>query len=195
MLDAIVCCFRLQRFCQINKSYVGPFEQIFRDTYDTVHRLDTNKLRNASKLFAQLLFTDAISWNVLEHIRLTEDDTTSSSRIFLKILFQELAEYMGLPKFNQRLKDPYVSLLQALVLILEHQISTRLPLDKDMIGQRNDGMYVRFHELFGQQDNAAALRGRVSSRRPAQHALLNQLLHVDRSRRFNVRESSSFLFS
>ena len=95
-----------QRFCQINKSYVGPLEQIFRDTYDTVHRLDTNKLRNASKLFAQLLFTDAISWNVLEHIRLTEDDTTSSSRIFLKILFQELVEYMGLPKFNQRLKDP-----------------------------------------------------------------------------------------
>ena len=29
-----------------------------------------------------------------------------SSRVFIKILFQELAEYMGLPKLNERLKDP-----------------------------------------------------------------------------------------
>jgi pre-mRNA-splicing factor CWC22 len=54
----------------------------------TVHRLDTNKLRNVAKFFAHLLHTDAITWAVLDHIRLTEDDTTSSSRIFIKILFQ-----------------------------------------------------------------------------------------------------------
>ena len=29
-----------------------------------------------------------------------------SSRVFIKILFQELAEYLGLPKLNERLKDP-----------------------------------------------------------------------------------------
>lgn len=37
---------------------------------------------------------------------MNEEDTNSSSRIFIKILFQELAEYMGLGKLNQRLKDP-----------------------------------------------------------------------------------------
>lgn len=95
-----------QRFCQINKAYTPPFEQIFHDTYDTIHRLD--KLRNVAKMYAHLLFTDAISWQVLSHIRLTEEGTTSSSRIFLKILFQELAEYIGLSKLNLRLKDPYV---------------------------------------------------------------------------------------
>lgn len=100
--------FYFQRFCQINKAYIPPFEQIFRDTYDTIHRLDTNKLRNVGKMFAHLLFTDAIGWEVMSHFRLTEEDTTSSSRIFLKILFQELAEYMGLGKLNARLKDPYV---------------------------------------------------------------------------------------
>ena len=56
-------------------------------------------------MFAHLLFTDAISWEVMSHIRITEEDTTSSSRIFLKILFQELAEYLGLGKLNLRLKD------------------------------------------------------------------------------------------
>lgn len=41
-----------------------------------------------AKLFAHLLANDAISWGVLGCIRLTEEDTTSSSRIFIKYLFQ-----------------------------------------------------------------------------------------------------------
>ncbi|KAL3217623.1 hypothetical protein MRX96_032256 [Rhipicephalus microplus] len=95
-----------QRFCQLKKDYAEPFEQIFLSSYDTIHRFETNKLRNVAKFFSHLLFTDAIPWNVLSHIKLTEDDTTSSSRIFIKILFQELCEYMGLPKLNERIKDP-----------------------------------------------------------------------------------------
>lgn len=86
--------------------YIAPFELIFADTYATVHRLDTNRLRNIAKLFGHLLFTDAISWAVLASIQLNEEDTTSSSRIFIKILFQELSEYMGLSNLNSRLKDP-----------------------------------------------------------------------------------------
>ncbi|XP_076368579.1 pre-mRNA-splicing factor nucampholin [Tachypleus tridentatus] len=95
-----------QRFCQLNKTYVEPIEEIFRGTYDTIHRFETNKLRNVAKFFAHLLYTDAINWMVLSHIRLNEEDTTSSSRIFIKILFQELGEFMGLPKLNERVKDP-----------------------------------------------------------------------------------------
>lgn len=83
-----------------------PFQQIFKDTYATTHRLDTNRLRNVSKFFAHLLFTDAISWEVMEIMKMNEEDTNSSSRVFIKILFQELAEYMGLGKLNARLKDP-----------------------------------------------------------------------------------------
>lgn len=95
-----------QRFCQLNRIYVPPFQQIFADTYGTSHRLDTNRLRNVSKFFAHLLFTDAIGWDVLENVKLNEQDTNSSSRIFIKTLCQELAEYMGLGKLNARLKDP-----------------------------------------------------------------------------------------
>jgi len=43
---------------------------------------------------------------VLQYIHLNEDETTSSSRIFIKILFQEVSEYLGLAKLNERLKDP-----------------------------------------------------------------------------------------
>ena len=148
----------------IDKKYIEPFQNMFREQYETIHRLETNKLRNVAKFFAHLLHTDAISWEVcvalhmkyffvfvswqmeifnhllfffsknsnevktwtrlwsilcmlllncgfislkvLDVIKLNEDDTTSASRIFIKVLFQELSEYLGLPKLNDRLKDP-----------------------------------------------------------------------------------------
>lgn len=77
-----------QRFAQLSTVFQGLFEESFAFQYMHVHRLETNKLRNTSKLFAHLLATDGISWAVLQNIKLTEDDTTSSSRIFIKILFQ-----------------------------------------------------------------------------------------------------------
>ncbi|XP_054827648.1 pre-mRNA-splicing factor CWC22 homolog isoform X2 [Eublepharis macularius] len=93
------------RFCMLKKDYMESFEAIFKEQYDTIHRLETNKLRNVAKMFAHLLYTDSLPWSVLECITLSEETTTSSSRIFVKIFFQELSEYMGLPNLNARLKD------------------------------------------------------------------------------------------
>merc|ERR1711935_1200167 len=61
--------------------------------------------RTYDKFFSQLLYADAIPWSVLSAIVITEETTTSSSRIFIKILFQELSQYMGLPKLNERLQE------------------------------------------------------------------------------------------
>ncbi|XP_071942804.1 uncharacterized protein [Antedon mediterranea] len=94
-----------QRFCQLKKEYLQNYTVVFGEQYDVCHRLETNKLRNVAKFFSHLLYTDAIPWMALSCIKLNEDDTTSSSRIFIKILFQELSEYLGLPKLNERLKD------------------------------------------------------------------------------------------
>ncbi|XP_071001831.1 pre-mRNA-splicing factor CWC22 homolog [Oncorhynchus clarkii lewisi] len=93
------------RFCLLKKDYMESFEAIFMEQYETIHRLETNKLRNVARMFAHLLYTDSVPWSVLECIKVSEDTTTSSSRIFVKILFQELCAYMGLPKLNERLKD------------------------------------------------------------------------------------------
>ncbi|XP_067083843.1 pre-mRNA-splicing factor CWC22 homolog, partial [Osmerus mordax] len=93
------------RFCVLKKDYMESFEAIFIEQYESIHRLETNKLRNVARLFAHLLYTDSIPWSVLECIKVSEDTTTSSSRIFVKILFQELCAYMGLPRLNERLKD------------------------------------------------------------------------------------------
>lgn len=95
-----------QRFCMINKVHQENFEKSFVQQYSMIHRLETNKLRNVAKFFAHLLGTDALPWHVLAYIRLTEEDTTSSSRIFIKILFQELSEHLGIRLLNERLSDP-----------------------------------------------------------------------------------------
>nr|GMD19427.1 pre-mRNA-splicing factor CWC22 homolog [Ipomoea batatas] len=94
-----------QRFCMMNKVYQENFEKCFVQQYSMIHRLETNKLRNVALFFAHLLATDALHWHVLAYIRLTEEDTTSSSRIFIKILFQELSEHIGIRLLNDRLND------------------------------------------------------------------------------------------
>ncbi|MCD7472371.1 pre-mRNA-splicing factor cwc22 [Datura stramonium] len=95
-----------QRLCMINKVHQKNFEKSFVQQYSMIHRLETNKLRNVAKFFAHLLCTHALSWHVLAYLSLTEEDTTSSSRIFIKILFQELSEHLGIHKLNECLSDP-----------------------------------------------------------------------------------------
>lgn len=95
-----------ERFCNIDDAYRQQFFKLFIEKYTVVHRFKTNKVRNLAKMFAHLLLTDALDWHVLKCVTLTENATTSSSRIFLKLLFQELAENMGLKSFCEKIQDP-----------------------------------------------------------------------------------------
>lgn len=76
-----------QRFCEISQSYQEKFDEAFAEQYSMIHRLETGKLRNVAKFFAHLLFTDAMPWTCFEYIKMSEEETTSSSRIFIKILY------------------------------------------------------------------------------------------------------------
>jgi len=90
----------------MNRAYTEPFCEIFRDSYHTIHRLDLNRLRNVAKFFAHLLYSHSMPWTILSIIRLNEEDTTSSSRIFIKILFRELTEFMGQKELKEKTLDP-----------------------------------------------------------------------------------------
>jgi pre-mRNA-splicing factor CWC22 len=94
-----------ERFAKRNRLWLDLFEQSFAQTYETIHRRETNQLRNVARLFGHMLATDAIGWHVFSVVHLNEDETTSSSRIFIKILFQDLAEALGMPTLQERLKD------------------------------------------------------------------------------------------
>lgn len=90
------------RFCLLDDRWRDAFMAAFVQQYNTIHRLETNKLRNVAKLFAHLLHSGAMPWSVLCVIKLNEEDTTSSSRIFVKILIQEMAEAMGISNLKTR---------------------------------------------------------------------------------------------
>ena len=95
-----------ERFCKINRMWTDLFEEGFAHYYETIHRFETNRLRIIAQFFAHLLATDAIGWHVFQVIKLNEEDTTSSSRIFIKILFEELLSSLGQKDVVARFKDP-----------------------------------------------------------------------------------------
>lgn len=97
-----------ERFSKLNRVWTNCFEQAFTNYYETIHRYETNRLRNIARFFGHLLASDAVSWAVFECIKVNEDDTTSSSRIFIKIMMQEMMEAMGLKTLSERFKDPEV---------------------------------------------------------------------------------------
>lgn len=118
-----------QRFCMIDRAYQEQFDLCFVKQYQSIHRLETNKLRNVAKFFAHLLHSDGLPWSVLSYIHLNEEETTSSSRIFIKILFQEISEYLGLPKLNARLKDPTMEAHYSGLFPKEHPKDTRFAIN------------------------------------------------------------------
>jgi pre-mRNA-splicing factor CWC22 len=101
----------------------------FVDKYVTMHRYDTSKIRNCSKLFAHLLYTNAIDWRILKCITLTQDSTTSSGRIFIKCLFQELGENMQLENLSNKLKEPEIKEFVEGLFPKDHPKNTRFAIN------------------------------------------------------------------
>ncbi|KAK8200789.1 pre-mRNA-splicing factor cwc22 [Zalaria obscura] len=81
-----------ERLCKLNRMWAGLFEEAFVKYYETIHRYETNRLRIIAQFFGHLLSSDAVSWHCLSCVHLNEDETTSSSRIFIKILIEDLAQ-------------------------------------------------------------------------------------------------------
>ena len=118
-----------ERFCKLNRVWNECFEHAFTDYYMTIHRYETNRLRNIARFFGHLLCSDSISWAVMECIKLTEDDTTSSSRIFIKIMLNEMTEAMGLKMVAERFKDDEVKRACSGMFPLDNPKNTRFAIN------------------------------------------------------------------
>ena len=103
-----------ERLCLLKDVYKHNYEKQFDLQYMKLHRLETNKLRNLANLYGHLLYTEAVDWMILGVIKLTEEDTTASSRIFLKIMFQELNNLLGEERLKEKMlagaKDEYIGM-------------------------------------------------------------------------------------
>lgn len=118
-----------ERFCRLNRVWFDCFETAFGTYYDTIHRYETNRLRNIARFFGHLLANDAISWNAMGCIKLTEDDTTSSSRIFVKLMLTEIQESMGLKVLKERFADEEVKSACAGMFPLDNPKDTRFAIN------------------------------------------------------------------
>ena len=114
-----------ERLCKLNRVWNECYESLYREYYDTIHRYETNRLRNIARLFGHLLATDSIDWLALNVIKMNEDETTSSSRIFVKIMFGEVVEAMGLKTVAERLKDPDIKKATEAMFPLDNPKNTR----------------------------------------------------------------------
>ncbi|KAJ1511886.1 pre-mRNA-splicing factor cwc22 [Coelomomyces lativittatus] len=118
-----------ERFCKLNRLWTEEFCHSFVSNYETIHRYETGRLRNIAKLFSHLLFTDAIPWTVFQCIYLTEETTTSASRIFIKVLFQELLAHFGIAPLLQRLQDPFLTEYFVRMFPKDHPRHTRFAIN------------------------------------------------------------------
>ncbi|EGS20685.1 putative pre-mRNA splicing protein [Thermochaetoides thermophila DSM 1495] len=94
-----------EKFARLNRMWMELYEEAFTKYYNTIHRYETNKLRNIARFFGHLLSYDAIGWHVLSVIQLTEEETTAASRIFIRFLFEDIQENLGTAKLKARLGD------------------------------------------------------------------------------------------
>lgn len=95
-----------ERLCKLNRVWSECFEMCFRNYYDSIHRYETNRLRNIARFFGWLIASDGVSWACFSAVHMTEEDTTSSSRIFIKILMTEMKERIGIQGLVQRFTEP-----------------------------------------------------------------------------------------
>jgi pre-mRNA-splicing factor CWC22 len=148
-----------ERFCKLNRMWADLFEEGFMHYYETIHRLETNRLRIVAQFFAHLLVTDAIGWHVFMCIKLNEEDTTSSSRIFIKILFEEMMASLGQKSLVERMKEP----------TLQESLAGIFPTDAD--DQSKTRFSINFFTAIGMGPLTEGMREWLKSAAPKPAAL------------------------
>lgn len=86
-----------EKLCSKNRRWQSVFVKLFKQYYVTIHQLNTNSVRNVGKLFGHLFACGILpiedSWDT---VTMTEEGTTSAGRIFIKFVFQEMVEELGI---------------------------------------------------------------------------------------------------
>lgn len=94
-----------ERLCKSKEDFTKLFHKSFVERFSAIDEYNIQKIRKMGKFFAHLLSYDALDWFVLRCIELKEETTTSSSRIFLKVLLQDLSTNLGIRTLIDRFAD------------------------------------------------------------------------------------------
>lgn len=98
-----------EKLCSRNKKWHHIFVNTFKSYYNSIHQFESNALRNIGKFFGHLFLQDVLAIeDTWCEIHLTEEDTNPASRVFIKFIFQEMVEEIGIASLMQMLSDPVV---------------------------------------------------------------------------------------
>ncbi|XP_060857015.1 pre-mRNA-splicing factor CWC22 homolog [Metopolophium dirhodum] len=148
-MEYMECCFEnsavynkhfadiIQSCCALNPLMVGSLELIFRLIVNVVDQGQIISLKNLAKLFAQLLSSNSISWNIFSSVHLAEIGNSYRGKTYFTELFKSLILLMGRDAVKERLLDPS----------LQQSFAGLFPL--------NDGVYHNYlycHFFFAEID-------------------------------------------
>ncbi|AMD21985.1 HFR130Cp [Eremothecium sinecaudum] len=97
-----------EKLCLSHRSWKTAFEVTFKDIYTTIESFESNQLRNMGKFWGHLLATDYLGFEVFNCVHMNEQETTPSGRVYLKFVFNELVEDLGIQELQNRLNEPYI---------------------------------------------------------------------------------------
>lgn len=144
-----------QRFCNLSKKYVECFEEAFALHYATIHQYDSRKIRNLANFYAFLLCSEALPLSVLAVVHLSLEETTSSSRIFLKYLLVEMAQTLTLSDLDARLNRQDVAPFLVGMFPVDNVENIRFAIDMLTsigLGPLTDGLRERLQQFEMKQN-------------------------------------------
>lgn len=98
-----------EKICRMGPKWQATFSRQFCEKYDAIFQFEGAQLRNIGKFFGHLLAADILALpDTLGHIMLSENETTSAGRVFIKFIFQEMVEEVGIAEVQQIIDDPVV---------------------------------------------------------------------------------------
>lgn len=100
-----------EKICGMGRQWHHTFTQQFQEKYETIYQYEGAQLRNMGKFFGHLLAADILApQDTLGAVTLTEDKTNSASRVFVKFMFQEMVEELGIAEVKKLIQDPLIRL-------------------------------------------------------------------------------------
>jgi pre-mRNA-splicing factor CWC22 len=87
--------------CKSSARYQHQFETAFLELYATIDGVESKAIDIHARIYAHLLRQRAIHWDVLRVVRVTEQDTTASSRRFIRVLLQDMGEAMTVARLKE----------------------------------------------------------------------------------------------
>lgn len=93
-----------ERVITFHRSWQIAYNETFEKNYtEDIEDFETEQLRILGKLWGHLISYEFLPMKCLTIIKLTEEDSCPQGRIFIKFLFQELVNELGLNELQTRL--------------------------------------------------------------------------------------------